>query len=410
MQLLVLFFFLMLFMPQVYQGPRAILLLLVLLTTFKNKMPVHLSKEVIFYWSLSYFVAIYGFVIGLIKGNPGVFPSASFYLVWPILFLYFFIKCNQTSKIETLLKTIIYGGMIVAVFNLLLIVNAFVLHIGLLDSLGEELGCMFNIQDGFAEYFSPSGNHLVYILYFSVSLLFLAPKALGIKKKILYPCIFLCLIDILLSNRRAMWLLLGLLPFMLIIILSMLPYHKKLIVKVGAITVILSFVIGGVLFSFLDIEYVTNELLSSFDFSGENDSNLERILQGKSLWNDFLTSPIFGSGMGYVSNYIRSPRAPWVYELTYNYILAAYGIFGFILYTFSTGWIFIKSIKLSQKSKQYARYLLPQIMGLEALLFMSASNPYIVTFDFVWAIYLPVTTINAIWYERKKSKANISLS
>ena len=397
-------------MPQVYQGPRAIILFLVLLTTFKKKVPVHLNKEVRDYCILTYFVAVYGFLIGMVRGNPGVFPCMPFYLIWPILFLYFIIRCNTLDHLKVLLKTLVYGGFVVAVFNFILIVNAFVLHIGALDAIGTALGCMFNIQEGFAEYFSPSGNHLAYVLFFCVSLLLLRPETLGIKNKYLYLCILFSVVDILISNRRAMWLAIGLLPLILVIVLSLLPYHKKVIAKVGVITIFAGLVIGVVLFYFLDFDYVTNEFLSAFDFSGENDSNLERTLQGRSLWNDFLSRPIFGSGMGLVSEYIRTPDAPWGYELTYNYVLAAYGIVGFGIYSMAIIWIYVKSIKLSKSSIEYATFLIPQVLGLAVLLFISASNPYIATFDFVWAIYLPVATINAIWNEQRKTKASIRIS
>ena len=410
MQLLVSFFFLMLFMPQVFQGPRAVLLLLVLLTTYKQYIPVHLSKEIKFYWNITYFVAIYSFFIGLLRGNLGALPCAKFYLVWPVLFLYFFIRCYKIDSIKVLLRTVVYGGLIVAAFNFILIANAFILHIGILDAIGTALGCLFNIQEGFAEYFSPSGNHLAYVLFFCVSLLLLKPETLGVKKKYLYICILLCVIDILLSNRRAMWLTVGMLPILLLAIFAILPYNKIVILRIGAITIISGLVIIGFLYNFLDPESVTTELLSSFDFSGDEGSNNERILQGRSLWNDFKNWPILGGGMGLVSTYVRTPEGPWAYELTYNYSLASVGLVGFIIYTISTCWIFKKSINLSKKSIEYASLLIPQILGLAAVLIISASNPYIGTFDVVWVIYLPVATINAIWYEQRETKKNLSLS
>lgn len=410
MPLLVLFFFLMLFMPQVFQGPRAVLLLLVLLTTFKKNIPLYLNKEVKFYWAITYLVAIYAFVIGGIRGNVGLLPCTPFYLIWPILFLYFIIRCNTIDKISILLRTIIYGGLIVAVFNLILIANAFVLHIGVLNAVGDVLLCKFNIQEGFAEYFSPSANHLAYIVYFCVSLLLLQPKILNIKNKYLYLCIAISVIDILLSNRRALWLVVLMLPFILVAILSTLPYQKKIILKVGVITMLAGILVLGIMYYFLDLEYVVQEFGTAFDFSGEDGSNLERTLQGKSLWNDFIERPILGGGIGLVSAYIRTPEGPWAYEMTYNYTLAMVGIVGFFIYTIATSWIFIRSIKLSKKDIEYASLLIPQIMGLAAVLIISASNPYIGTFDFVWAIYLPVATINAIWNEQRKAKACLRVS
>ena len=410
MQLLVFFFFLMLFMPQVFQGPRAALLLLVLIVTFRNNIKVSLNSEVRTMWLLTYIVAIYAFLIGAIRGNVGLLPCTPFYIVWPLLFLYFIIRCNTIIEISILLKTIIFGGLIVAIFNFILIVNAYMLNIGILNSIGEVLLCRFNIQDGFSEYFSPSGNHLAYFVYFFVALLLLNPKYLRIEKKYLYLGILISIIDILLTNRRALWLVIFLLPVIIILTFCQLPYHKKELFRVGAVFMLSGIVVAVILLNFLNMEYVTNELMSSFDFSGAAESNLERTLQGKSLWNDFIERPILGGGIGMVSAYIRTPEGPWAYEMTYNYTLAMVGIVGFFIYTIATGWIFIRSIKLSKKNIGIASLLIPQIMGLAAVLIISASNPYIGTFDFVWAIYLPVATINAIWNEQRKAKACIRVS
>lgn len=410
MQLLVLFFFLMLFMPTAFQGPRAVLLLFVLIVTFRNNIRVYLNKEVRAMWLLTYFVACYAFVIGAIRGNVGLLPCTPFYMVWPILFLYFIIRCNTTDKIKNLLRTIVYGGLVVAVFNFVLIVNAFILHIGVLNAIGDALLCNFNIQEGFAEYFSPSAHHLAYVIFFCVSLLLLNPQILGIKNKYLFLCIAVSVIDILLSNRRALWLVVLMLPFILVAILSRLPYHKKKLAKVGAITVLAGILVFGIMYYFLDLEYVINEFGSSFDFSGDDGSNLERTLQGRSLWKDFLARPILGGGIGLVSEYVRTPEGPWAYEMTYNYTLAMVGAVGFIIYSLATVWIYIKSINLSKKSIDNTSLLIPQIMGLAAVLIISASNPYIATFDFVWAIYLPVATINAIWNEQRKTKTSLCIS
>lgn len=397
-------------MPQVYQGPRAIILLLLLLTTFQPIIKVHLNKDVRFFWMATYCVAVYAFIIGALRGNAGVIPCSPFYLVWPVLFLYFIIRCNTLDRIKYLLRIVIYGGLTVAVFNFILIVNAFVLHIGILNSIGDALSCMFNIEEGFAEYFSPSGNHLPYILYFCVSLLLLKPETLSVPRKHLYICIAVSVIDILLSNRRAMWLVVAMLPVILISVMALLPYHKKSILKVSIITIVTGILVFGIMYYFLDLDYVIREFVSSFDFSGAEGSNLERTLQGKSLWKDFKERPILGSGLGHVSAYIRTPEAPWGYELTYNYSLAAVGFVGFSVYTLATTWIYLKSIRLSQKNIEYASLLIPQILGLFALLVISFSNPYICTFDFVWTIYLPVATINAIWNEQRKAKANLCIS
>lgn len=409
MSLLVLFFFLMLFMPTIYQGPRALLLIVILLVTFRTDKKLYINKDIRLFWMLTYFVAVYALLIGIFRGNPGTISCIPFFLIWPILYLYFIIRCDRITIIKTLLKTITFGGLIVASLNILLIANAYMLHINFLNLVGDALKCEFNIQEGFAEYFSPSGNHLPYLIYFCTTLLFLKPKTIDVKKKYLLVTIGLSIIDIALSNRRAMWLVILILPLILFAFFSFLKKQKKILLKIGVITFASGLMIFTLLINFLDFDYVYSEVLSSFDFSGDESSNLERVIQGKSLWEDFLKRPLLGSGLGHVSHYVRNMETPWTYELTYNYTLASVGLFGFIIYAISTCWICIKAVSVAKKSSEYATMLIPQIMGLISLLIISISNPYLVKFDFVWAIFLPLATINAIYNEKRREKTYFSI-
>ena len=370
--------------------------------TFRPNIRLYINKDIFTIWVITFSVSLFAFILGVYRGNAGAIPYVGLYLAWPALFLYFMLRCNSINTVIILLRTIVYGGLIVSLFNLLMIINSFMLHISILERFGDILKCSFNINEGFAEYFSPSGNHLPYIIYFCLSLLFLDSKVINIKKRYLVICIIIGIIDILASNRRAMWLVIMILPFVIMFFLSLLPYHKRIIVKILGLGIVAATFVTFIILTFLNIEYIQNEFFTSFE--SDNSSNIERVLQAKSLFADFLERPLLGSGLGHVSSYIRTPHAPWSYELTFNYNLTELGIIGFSIYGFAILWTYIKSIVLSNKSIIYASMLIPQIMGLLSLMMISITNPYIATFDFVWTIFLPIITINTLWKEKQNEK------
>ena len=140
---------------------------------------------------------------------------------------------------------------------------------------------------------------------------------------------------------------------------------------------------------------MTLELLSTFDMES-NESNLERVLQNKSLLNDFWNSPIIGQGIGFVSSYVRTPDHPWEYELVYQYLLASFGLLGMLVLCMPFVWVLKTSIDIVKKTGKYAELIIPAISGSFVFLLINATNPYLLKFDFLWIFFLPIIVLNQI--------------
>lgn len=399
-KLLVFFFSLMLLFPATFQAIRGVLLLLLVIASLKiAQRGLWVGKGAVRWWIFTLLVSIISMFWGLANENPGALTTWTVYVLWPLLYLYFAGCNNKLKLIEGLERTIINVGLYVLVINIIFLFNAGFLQIGIMNQIAEFLNYRFNVAGAYVEFNTPSQSLIPYLLFFATTLLLLGSQTLRIKRMKLVLIIILSFVAILLSRRRIMWLIVLALPFVEIIFLYYYDRKSSKITKQIGKILLISFVALGVMFIgisyFLDVEDLTSEFLSSFDFDGDA-SNYERTLQSRSLHNDFLNNPILGRGQGFVSSYIRTPDKPWEYELTYDYILGSHGIIGFGVYLFATLWIFVKSKSIIYKSRQYIYILLPQLTGLFIFLIINETNPYMNKFDFLWILFLPVVTINTI--------------
>lgn len=402
----------MLIVPTAFQIPRGVLLVLIIFLSVTSNSKMYVPKVVGRWWLATFVISVISLTYSLIRGNPGAIPNVTIFFAWPLLYLYFMMRCNSINVIKKLQNTLLYGFFFVASFNFFMLLNEFYFHIGILSDIGEQLNCKYNvgITEGFFEYYTPSQSLLPYILYY-IAASFILTKGNELKnKKILIICFFLSVIDILLSNRRGMWVVMGILPIFVLLLFYFSRGIRKsvnfaIIKKITIITIATFVFIGVIVMQFYDLDALSEEISSISDFS-YNESNYERSMQAKSMAKDFYDSPLWGNGIGYVSEYVRTPDHPWEYELVYNYLLSSFGIIGFSVFIASLLWVYIKSFSISKNNKEYMILLMPQIAGLFSFLIINATNPYLLKFDFLWILYLPILTISTILKTNNLNKSN----
>lgn len=392
--LLYLFFFLMLLLPTSYQVIRGVLLFIICIQSLSLKR-TFVDKDILLYFMITGIMCFLNATYSIVVGNPGALANMTVFFIWPILYLWFCLKCRSVEVINNIFKIIIYGGIVVLLINTLLFINNVFLDIGELNLLAEVLGYRYGIYDGFVEFYSPSQSYIPYYLYFSVVLLLIPHKKLGIPRKYIWVMTVLSVLLILISGRRVMWLIVCVLPFFLCVLFEFMKIRNGVLLKVAAIFVILVAIIGVVIVQFLDIDYLIEEFMTSFDFQ-DNNSNYERTLQYRSITEDFIENPLFGRGNGYVSDYIRTPDAPWEYELTYNYLLSSFGLVGMLFLIIPYAIVLWKCTKLVRRNNPYSYLILPSISGSIVMLVANATNPYLFKFDLLWCFFLPILVLNQI--------------
>lgn len=387
----------MLLLPTSYQGLRGILLLILIVQSISLK-PQYIDKFVLQSFILISFVCFLNALYSLIIGNEGALSNITVFIFWPILYLWFCIQCNSLRIIQNLYKVIVYGGILVLLMNIVFFFNNF-LNIGGLDTVAEILGYRYGIYDGYVQFFSPSQSYLPYFLYFSVALLLIPNKEMRISKTYIWVMAILSILLILISGRRVMWVIVCVLPFFFSVMFKIMKIRNGALLKLSTLSILLVALIGIVAVSFFDVDMIMKEFMSSFDFKN-NDSNYERTLQYRSITEDFMEHPLFGRGNGYVSSYIRTPDAPWEYELTYNYLLSAFGIIGILFLIIPYFIVFYRCIRIVRNDGTYSYLIVPALSGALVLLIANATNPYLLKFDFLWSFFLPIIVLNQIVKEK----------
>lgn len=392
----------MLLLPTIYQSARGVLLLVLLLRHVRITR-LSINKTVQKLWIANFILAFLCIVYGLIWANPGALNSVTVDIFWPILYLYFMMLCHSNITIINLYKVIIYGGLFVMCMNAIFLANEIFFGIGVISKLATALGGRYGIYDGFMEFFMPSADYAPYFVYFGGTLLLLPHHYLGVKNKYIILLVVISLFLILCSGRRASWIVVGLLPFVIVFLMKLCKLKGNILIKIMFVSFLIVLVLYVGLTYLLDMDQMIDEFVSSFDMI-DNDSNYERTLQAKALWNDFINNPIFGHGAGYVSSYIRTPEKPWEYELSYNYMLSSRGLIGFFVMIFSYASILWKNIKSVRLDKELAGFLLPPIAGIICLAILNETNPYLGKFDFLWIFFLPIINLNNMYFNKNRIK------
>jgi hypothetical protein len=110
------------------------------------------------------------------------------------------------------------------------------------------------------------------------------------------------------------------------------------------------------------------------------------------LIDGFLETPLFGSGFGGVTDYVRSQDSPWVYELSFHQMLFNFGFIGSVFLVVSLLCMFIKAIEVIKvKGVQVKDGVISVLLGTVGLLIGAYSNPYLGSFDYLLALgFLPL--------------------
>lgn len=406
-----LFFLLMLVLPASFQAFRGVYLGIMLLFSLRFGLTKVLSydKETIYIGSINIITSIIFIFIGLLLSAPGALNVSTVYVIWPILYFYFIGYNNKLRDILPYMSMILYGSLLSSLFISLFILGTFIGLPGIITSIAKAQDFSVGFYDGFIELNSMNLATVMYSFAFCLTILLLPKKfnyfGAGKMKFINMLCIIVSIVMILISARRAFWMVCLICPLIIILLFKISGIRIKLM------KYIMPFIgvafLGVISFSVLalDLTTINTEFDSIFEFDNPDaESNYLRKEQYEALRDGWLESPIFGKGLGAAADKsVRDEAAPWAYELSYMALIFQTGIIGIVIYSGSIIWIFYKSIKIIKVKDPLTVFLLaPQIVALSCFLIVNASNPYLAKFDYLWVVFLPIATINAISLIPKK--------
>ena len=357
-------------------------------------------------WTV-FFVAVglFWVELGVVNRTPGAIATTTLYVMWPVVFLLFINLMNQEKQFRRLAIAffIVCWAIVIA-------------DIGYVaEQLGFIPGRFFTLiesRNGFS--LTPVGpaytSSRVGVMLFAIPVLaaiIVHRWKVGAGKRLVLMSWLLLLAMLLLtfaSQRRAIYVLLFVTPFIALFLEQLAPsggpYRSRGIQL--AIACCLAVMFGLALAYFgIAIDFASRlaDLVQGFDFSGRaGPGDIEtnaRALQLRAMLATWMDAPILGVGHGGTVSLIRDNDMPWAYELTYVALLFQTGTLGFLAYLSGILWTIYRLVVIIRDPTSPLRlYACAMLNGLIGLLIGSATNPYLVTFDSLWAVFMPIGLIN----------------
>lgn len=352
------------------------------------------TREFILYYFLFGLMAVIWCIIGLMNGSPTIAIIESFRVYFVYMWIYFALTIYISNRdyhqhVDKLICVAAVGIGIIALYAL----ADHVYGLGWLDqALADEMYLQVGVHDGYVQMNNVNIGMLTFIIPYLLGRVILEQSG---SRRLLSFGLVIAVISALLASRRIVLLLFVLAPLITYVIgvfagqrdkktrRQVLAFYSILII-IAASSYWLASLTNPVL-----VEGSSGRVLDIF----KNDPESERQLQHLGLIDGFTNQYLVGSGFGGMIDVIRSDDRPWTFELTYSRLLFNSGLLGIVLLgLFFTYYVFlgIKKIRNSRHKKVY----IPLMVGFFSVLIASASNPYLSSFDFLFALSIIPLILN----------------
>ena len=343
--------------------------------------------------------------IGLVSRAPGAMNGLQVYAFWPLVYgalLTLFYRWRYLVFVEyVLLASLItvsgYGLVLIAVTAGVL-PNAF--YVPILDQ-GQAVGFY--------------GEYSRVNLYGLNSFPFLLPYCLvsalqgggraPARVVLRWLAVMLGIAFTLVSGRRGLMLSVLLAPLLVLLLCRSHRQVAKLTVAGIAIAIVFVVEVRVIGENFgVTLPGIVRSVVSGFEFQSSVDAGASpRLAQFEELAGEFYEHPVLGAGLGAVApGVIRSYGMPWSYELSYSALLFQTGLLGAGIYLGLIVWIYWAGLRVVRRTPFLAPIMSAHLAGLTGILITNATNPILMRFDGLWAVFLPLGVINyALLRERR---------
>ncbi|MGQ9806956.1 MAG: hypothetical protein ACUVSM_12785 [Armatimonadota bacterium] len=409
-------FFLMLTVPTSFQLVKAVLLLVVLggvLVAAVRDRSLRLAPFVRIWAAVMVTVGLFYVLHGLFQGAPGALRVATVYVLWPVVYTLLVAGAASPDLLYSLIRVLVSSTGTIALYAL-----SFVLYsAGVLPAalyLPLDLGQRIGFYRGHVEFNLYSLSTLLFTMPFLVAAALTWPggREAPVRRTWIWVVLGGALLAVLLSGRRALWLVAGLSPFVALALRAVQPgkirrlTRRTLIASACGVAATLALIYLYARTAYgVDLGVLAAEFAAGFDFSSLDESPYVRRGQFAAMMAVWHEHPFLGAGHGAVAPaFIRSIEQPWAYELSYVALLFQTGALGFSLYAAGVAWIYWQGLRIIRGASAYATLMLPTLTGLTCFLIANATNPYLAKYDYLWVIFLPVAVINCHLLEQRAQR------
>jgi hypothetical protein len=363
-------------------------------------------------WTLLLSVLAFVFVLeGFLSGAPGAEKAALVYVVWPILYTVVITGIRSERILFRIIGALIVSVSCIGVYSIvyMLIQTNILPENRYFDLISFDWYAQaFGLQEGYLRMQFPGVDSLPFLLPFTLAALvtYLPRKggALPLRRAWLWMAVFFGLACVLVSGRRALYLVTLTSPFLTLLFLSFQPMverhlSRKALVRVtasGVLALVISLILLNAIYG-VTLSGLADRFSVGFNFSptSEDPGTTERRDQYHALLAEWMESPLLGAGHGAPAfGSIRSQVTPWNYELYYVALLYQTGIVGIAAYGAGIFWIYRRGIQVIQSGGHLSALMVACLVGMSSVLIANATNPYLARFDGMWAIFLPLALVN----------------
>lgn len=345
-------------------------------------------------------------VIGLTRENPeiAILEALRVYVVYMGIFCALAIYVSNLDYQKHVDRVVVAGAFgigVVAVYALL----DHIFHLGWLpQSVKDDMYLQVGLHHGYVQMNNLNIGMLTFIVPYLLSRLLLGERK--DQHAFLLLGLVVALISAILASRRVVMVLLLITPLLafVITVLAGRATHRqqRRFVQFYSLP-LLAAGIGSWMVFYWGFDFLDGfmaRVLSAFT----TDPDAPRPLQHAALMAGLSDSYFWGSGFGGLTSVIRSDERPWTFELTYSRLLFNAGLLGVSLLTlFFSAYLFLTLRKIGHSG--HASIQVSLLTGFLSVLIASASNPYLSSFDFLFALSIIPLILNTRDRTRQRSAA-----
>jgi len=410
----------MIIVPMGHQEIKAVLLFITFAEIFvyftltrRSHLHPKIFRLFVLYISLGLMYGLYG----LIRGNLGALPITKEVVLYVAFFMILICGIRNHSSIKYVHKTLVFSACFVCIYMIVTYLHAMEIWP---DWLYYDLSTETTTQDVSTLGFEKHGKfEMVFGSY--CNLMFLQPYLFayllvgkGKASKSLWFSVIISTGFMIFSSSRVLLVIALVFPLIIIIMLTFID-SKRITLRRRGIIVIFVLILLVILsltyfkqYGFI-VTKVYKDLVGGFSYyeirpSGDFIEN-SRIVQTLALFDAWKEKPLFGFGSGAVHwGYIRSATSPWQYEVSFAQFLYNWGIIGCMLYAIGLYYIYRISTRAYKAKSKLGVYALAATFGSIAFLIGSWTNPYLLRFDSLFAIFIPIAIVNLYLFEKDHVK------
>jgi hypothetical protein len=354
------------------------------------------SKAFLPYYLMFCLLSMIWCVIGFAKGNSevAIMESLRVYVGYMAIYCALTIYVSNIDFQSHTDGIVIAGGLGIGLVALVTLVDQ-VFQMDLIPQfIKDEMFLQVGLHDGYVQINNVNIGMLTFILPYLLSRLMLSERK--DRHALVTLGLIVSMAAALIASRRVVMVLIFITPLLIftISILSDRPTnrHWRWWSRVYLLF-LLVLSVGMLVINNLDMDFLDgfiDRLKGAFD----TDPDFPRPLQHAALLSGFYDNFFWGSGFGGVTEVVRSDERPWTFELTYSRLLFNGGLIGFGLLLL---FYFVYLILVLRKIRQsfYAPIYISMLTGLLSVFIASASNPYLSSFDFLFALSIIPLILNS---------------